>query len=235
MVHKRRKQFCFRSRMRLWLLIVLAAGASQAAGAATLGSRYPGLSTGLLKSAVLAPTDENTLLHTDDFTITRSQLLAGISSQDPRMRSHLEKNLFFVLEQEVVRQILLNEAQDAGISVSAGDDSKAIQALFEYQTKALSVSEDEARVFYAANKEMVGGAPFDQVEDGIRQYLLQEKKQQAVANYIDNLGNMVNLRINEQWVQEQSFLAVDNPVDRARRSGNRPWWNSVPPAASPAT
>ena len=209
------------SRNWVWLLLLflLVAGTPEAVKAVTLDARYPGLSTGLLKSAVLAPMDEDTLLHTDDVTITRSQLLAGIQDQDPGMRSQLKKNLFFVLEQEALRQLLLHDAQSAGISVSDGDDNQAIQALFEYQTKALSVAEEEIRAFYAANKEMVGDASFDQVADNIRQYLLQEKKQQAVTDYIAGVGNLVQLRINEKWVETQSRLAMDNPVDQARRSG----------------
>lgn len=210
-----------RSKNWVWLLLLflLVAGTPESVKAVTLDARYPGLSTGLLKSAVLAPMDEDTLLHTDDVTITRSQLLAGIQNQDPGMRSQLEKNLFFVLEQEALRQLLLHEAQSTGISVSDGDDNQAIQALFESQTKALSVNEDEIRAFYAANKEMVGGASFDQVADNIRQYLLQEKKQQAVTDFIAGMGNLVQLRINEKWVETQSRLAMDNPVDQARRSG----------------
>lgn len=75
------------------------------------------------------------------------------------------------------------------------------------------------RAFYAANKEMVGGAPFEQVADGIRQYLVQDKKQQAVNTYIDSLGETTRLRINDKWVEAQSRLTMDNPVDKARRSG----------------
>jgi thiol-disulfide isomerase/thioredoxin len=210
---------CARSWVGLWLLFLLSAGASAATSIDTLGSRYPGLSSGLLKSAVLTQLDNDTVLTADGVTIKRSQLSEGIRNQEPKLRDQLEKNLLFVLEQEAVRQILLSEAQKAGIAVSGGNDSQAIQSLFEHQTQALSVPQDEVRGFYEANKEMVAGAPFDQVEEGIRQYLLQDKKQQAVAKYIDNLGNAVDLRIDRQWVQEQSLLAADNPVDRARRSG----------------
>lgn len=218
-VYKSAIHLCSGSWMGLWLLFLLAAGASAAAGADTLASRYPGLSAGLLKSAVLTQLDDDTLLTATGVTIKRSQLLEGIRNEDPKLRGQLEKNLLFVLEQEAVRQILLSEAQKAGIAVNGGNDSQAIQSLFEHQTRALSVPEDEVRSFYEANKEMVAGAPFDQVEEGIRQYLLQDKKQQAVATYIDSLGSAVDLRINGQWVQEQSLLAADNPVDRARRSG----------------
>jgi len=203
----------------LWMLVLLLLTAPRTAAADTVENRYPGLATGLLKSAVPASLDKDTLLAADGFTIKQSQLLKGIQGQEPKLRGQLEKNLFFLLEQEAVRRVLLSEAQKAGISVKEDDDSRAIQALFEHRTKDLSVSEDEVRAFYAANKEMVGGGPFEQVADGIRQYLLQDKKQQAVNAYIDSLGETVKLRINDKWVEAQSHLAMDNPVDKARRSG----------------
>jgi len=189
------------------------------AGAATLEARYPGLATGMLKSAVLAPLDKETLLVADGLTVTRSQLLEGIKGQEPKLRVQLEKNLFFLLEQEAVRRMLLIEAEKAGIPVVGGDDGPAIQALFQKTTKGLSVSEQEARDFYQANKEIVGGAPFEQAADSIRQYLLQDKMQQAVSDLVARLGDSSHMRVNAKWMEEQSRLAVDNPVDKARRSG----------------
>ncbi|MBR9985601.1 MAG: thioredoxin family protein [Desulfosarcina sp.] len=217
------QRYCFNviSRGCGWLLLLLlfVAGAPGAIEAQMLAARYPGIAEGLLKSAILAPLEKDTLLVADGFTITHAQLLEGIQDQEPKLRDQLEKNLLFVLEQEAVRHVLLSESRKAGISATDGDDSQAIQALFEHRTRDLSVSEDEARAFYADNKEMVGGAPFEQVADGIRQYLLQDKRQRAVTAYIDSLGQTTQLRINEKWVEAQSRLAGDNPVDKARRSG----------------
>ncbi|MEE4608781.1 MAG: thioredoxin family protein [Desulfobacteraceae bacterium] len=201
------------------VLFLLAVGGPRAVAAATLESDHPGLATGMLKSAVLAPLDKDTLLIADGVTIKETQLLAGIQDQEPKLRVQLENNLFFLLEQEATRRILIDEARKAGIVVNDPDDSRPIQTLLEQQTKAISVSEDEARAFYSANREMIGDAPFEQAADPIRQYLLQEKKQQAINDYIADLGRSRNIRINQAWVQAQSRLAADNPVDRARRSG----------------
>ncbi|NNF99794.1 MAG: thioredoxin family protein [Desulfobacteraceae bacterium] len=202
----------------IWLLFLLTMIMPWTASAATVDIRYPGLATGLLKSAVLTPLDKDTLLAADGFSITHSQMLENIQDQEPKLREQLKKNLFFLLEQEAVRQVLLSEVQKAGISVKEGDDSRAIQALFAHRTRDLAVSEEEARAFYAANKEMVGSTPFEQVADGIRQYLLKDKQQQAVSAYIDSLGEVTQLRINDKWVEAQNRLAMDNPVDKARRS-----------------
>jgi thiol-disulfide isomerase/thioredoxin len=205
--------------MGVLVLGLLAAGVCRTAPAATLEARYPGLATGLLRSAVLAPLADDTLLEADGLVITQQQLQAGIQEHEPKLQSQLQKNLLFVLEQEATRLILLQEAQKAGIPATEGDDDRAIQALFQSRANGLSVSETEARAFYAANKEMVGGAPFEQVADGIRQYLLQEKQQQAVSAFIGGLGDSVDLRINQKWVAAQNRLAADNPLEQARRSG----------------
>lgn len=201
------------------IILILSAGLSTESGAATLGDRYPGLSTGLLQSAVLTSLDDETLLTAEGLTIRRSKLMEGIRDHDPGLRAQLEKNLMFVLEQEAVMQILLLEARKAGISDSTGDDDRMIQALFEQRTRDMTISDGEARAFYEANKAMVGNASFEQAADSIRQYLLQDKKQQAVTDYIAGLGNSKHLRINQKWVETQSRLALDNPVDKARHSG----------------
>jgi thiol-disulfide isomerase/thioredoxin len=201
------------------VLGLLVTGVCRTAPAATLEARYPGLTTGFLRSAVLAPLADDTLLEADGLVLTQPQLQAGIQEHEPKLQAQLQQNQLFVLEQEATRRILLQEARKGGIPATEGDDDRAIQALFQSRAKSLTVSESEARVFYAANKEMVGGAPFEQVADGIRQYLLQEKQQQAVSAFIEGLGDSVDLRINQKWVATQNRLAADNPLEQARRSG----------------
>ena len=154
-------------------LVLLFLSVPQKICAASLGSRYPGLAKGLLKSAELAPLGENTLLTSESVTITRTELLEGIKDREPVLRGQLEKNLIFLLEQEAVRRILLNEAEKKGIAVASGNEKHAIHALFEHRTRDLTVSENEALAFYAANKEMMGGAPFEQVASMIRSIPVQ--------------------------------------------------------------
>jgi hypothetical protein len=202
------------------IIIFFATGSPQEVSATMLDSQYPGLTNGLLKSSVLEPMDDDILLIAGDLHFKKSQLLERIKDQEPQLRAQLEKNLFFILEQEATRQILLNEAQKVGISINRNDENQSIQAMFEQKTKTISVSDDEIRSFYAANKEMVGGAPFEQVADDIRQYMDQDKKQQTIANFIAQLGNTMSLRINKSWVANQYHLAMDNPVDKARNSGS---------------
>ena len=199
------------------LPFTLAAGLTQGAEPVSFETRYPGISTGMLKSAILEPMDEDTLLLADDIHIRRSELLDSLKDQEPKLRAQLEKNLLFVLEQQATLGILRKEAQAAGIE--AGDDGQMIQALFARKTENVTVSEEEIRAFYQTSSQMIGDAPLEQVAEGIRQYLLQDKRQQAAAAYIGGLGSTVRLRLNAKWAEQQSRIAVDNAVDKARRSG----------------
>jgi len=187
--------------------------------AATLGTQYPGITGGILRFAVLEPMEKDMVLKAEGVQVLLSELLKDINRQEPKMRAQLEKNLLFVLESEATRRILLNEAQKAGIITGKGNDDGAIQTLFERRTEKITVSETEVQDFYRANKEMMGNAPLEQVKDSVRQYLLQEKKGQAIDGYIEGLADSLRLRINDKWADAQSRLALDNPVEKARRSG----------------
>jgi len=86
-------------------------------------------------------------------------------------------------------------------------------------TRGLTVTEAEARAFYDSNRKMVGGMPFDQVKGSIEQFLLQQKKQEFLDAHIKGLGKKARIRLNRDWVKKQARLALDNPVDQARKSG----------------
>ena len=66
---------------------------------------------------------------------------------------------------------------------------------------------------------MVSGAPLDKVRDMIKGYLAQQKKQEALQVYVQNLGQRSAIQVDEEWVKKQSLAARDNPVDQARLSG----------------
>ncbi|MFN2352954.1 MAG: thioredoxin domain-containing protein [Desulfopila sp.] len=202
------------------LLLVSCAAYAQAAEKATVHTTYPGLTSGILGKAVL---DKNmgpeTLLAADTWQITEEELQKAVDKQPPALQSQLPKNLVFILEQEVMGRVLAEEAQKAGITAADNQgQEQLIRQLFANTTAAITVADDKIRAFYEANREMVDGASFESVKDSMEQYLLQEKKQQVFSSYISTVTNALQLRINAEWVAAQHGLAMDNPVDRARRS-----------------
>jgi len=214
----------FKSRavLRVCIFIVLFIGflgslsEAKAAKDLPIEQKYPLLATGILKSAGLAKLPNGILLKSDGVEIKEAILREIIEKADPKLRGQLEKNLFFLLEQEATKTILIHKAQKDGIS-SPG--LSAIQTHLLEKTKGISISDEQARTFYDANKAMVGGMPFDQVKESIRGFLLKQKQQQAIQSYIQDLGKKTDIRVNLDWVKEQHALARDNPVDRARASG----------------
>lgn len=201
------------------VIMVCAVTVTECAHAETVNTRYPGLVSGALGSATLETLEKGTLLMSAGVTITEADLLNIVNSQTLGLRGQLEKNLLFLLEREADRRLLLAEVEKAGIEQGDGNENKMIGELFDRKTARVSVSDEELQEFYHANSQMVGGASFEQVRDGIRLYLFNEKKQQEIAVYVNGLGAAAQVRVDETWLDKQSHSALDNPVDRARRSG----------------
>lgn len=184
----------------------------------TVESVYPGLATGVLQSATLAEMDKGALLQGDGIEIRENFTEKIFGQVTPDIQKELEKNMFFLLEQEAIQKLIERDAKAMGISVDQPEKEMG-QAYVNRLTRGLTVTEAEARAFYDSNKEMVGGMPFEQVKESIEPFLLQQKKQEIIDAHIANLGKEAHVRLNRDWVKQQADLALDNPVDRARMSG----------------
>ena len=179
---------------------------------------YPGLASGVLQGAIPAKLPKGALLTAGGLTIKESELTKMISRSEPAVRKQLTNNAFFLLENMATQQMLLQEAKKAGYK-KAGEEDKTITDFLSEKIKVPPVSEEELKNFHGQNKEMIGNAPFEQIRGMLKDYLTQQKKQEAVHQYILTLGQRTPIQISEEWVKKQSTLALDNPVDRARRSG----------------
>ena len=180
---------------------------------------YPGLATGLLNSASLADLPDGIILESGPIVVKEPSLSAQLEKFDGDLRSQLERNLFFVLEQEATRQILLTEAKASGVAGPGLDDKQIIGRHLESIAAKAKVTDEEVKAFFDGNQDMVRGAPLEQVQEPIRGILLQQKKQAAIDDYIKNLGRNRKIRLDRAWVAKQYSLAMDNPVDQARQSG----------------
>jgi len=189
------------------------------AASETLENQFPGLSNGLLKSALLSDLPEGVILESGSVIVRDNDIISTLNQSDPRIRSQLERNLFFLLEQTATRMIIISEAQATGGKDQKENERELIgRHLAEIAEKA-QVTDSELKAFYDGNQEMVGGASFDQVKEPIRQLLLQQKKEALIGEYIQNLGQNREVTLDRSWVEKQYALALDNPVDKARQSG----------------
>ena len=195
---------------------------AQTAGA-TLESAYPGLASGVLMEARLEDLPDGVLLHAEGLEMTSSDLDAEISRHPAPLQAELKKNAFFLLEQIATEELFL---QVAGKNTGQGktDDSESAQreSIRDYLqglVEKVTVTEAEVTTFYEENRALFGGAELAQVQEQLRQYLLQGKQQKAISGHIQTLGQRMPIVVSSSWAAEQAVLAKDNPVDRARMSG----------------
>jgi len=190
---------------------------------ATVESLYPSLASGVLTYAKLADLPGGTLLRSGRVEITTDELNGEVLRAPEAMREQLRKNGFFLLEQLVTRKLLVQVAKEhAGktrADLSQESEGDITRAYLQQIVEKIEVTEAEVKEFYRENKGMLGGAKLDQVRKQLHQYILHQKREQALFEHIRTLGQRVPILLAASWVREQAILARDNPVDNARMSG----------------
>ena len=189
-----------------------------ARGQATLQEAYPDLGFGVLRFAKLADLPKGTVLSSDDIVIDESLLLQMVEKESPEFREDMKKNLLFVLEKEMKNKLLLAEAYKNGYPRETPED-QTISSFKNSKIPALSVSDEDAKAFYEENSAALGNLPFDQVADAVKEYLLDQKREEASDAYLLELVRSKSIQIHSSWAKKNSALARDNPVDQARSSG----------------
>ena len=191
--------------------------------ALTVEKSCPGLSSGPLTQARLVRLPDGLVLRTSSTQINQREISDEIGKAPQRLRAQLRQNAFFVLEQLATRRLLLSEARGWAARQNPGPKGESEEALIRRYLQTLadrvSVGDEELRAFYSQNKELVGGAPFESVRDDLKRYLLGEKQQAAVEAHIHRLAERAAAEVDEAWTKQHCRLAMDNPVDKARRSG----------------
>ncbi len=178
---------------------------------------YPGLASGPFKEANLVKLPKGTLVKASDLIIKESEITKLINQSEPAIRKQLTKNVFYLLENITTKRMLLLEASKAGFKKV--DQDQAIRSLLSKKIKIAAVSEEELKKFHNQNKEMLGNAPFEEIREMLKDYLTQQKREEALQQYISTLGQRTPIRINAEWAKKRSKPALNNPVDQARRSG----------------
>jgi thioredoxin 1 len=219
----------FMEQMKQWPLTALAAlliglavlsAVPRTAHAETVQDLYPLLSDRFIKTATLTALGDDRILQTDTgIVLTQTRMAQTLEQHDHGLKDQLENNLIFLVEQEILTLILEDEVKKSGMADGNAVTQEQIAAFLESKIGDTTVSDQEAKTFYDENKVMVGGMPFDQVSESIKQFLLEHKRQTAVRTHIHDLGNRHRIRIDETWMDAQYKRMTDNPVDKARLSG----------------
>ena len=209
---------------RLWPAIAAAAiWFAPAAPGQTVEGMYRGLSSGPLRAAKLADLPGDLVLQAGGVRITAKEIATEMDRADASVRAQVKKNGFLVLERKATRLLLSAEAtawaRRTGSPTRSEPEDDRIRAYLSSAAASAKVTDAEARSFYAANRDMMGGAPYESVAADLKTYLLNQKRAEAVQRHIDGLSARVAVTVDAPWCRTQATLALDNPVDKARRSG----------------
>ena len=188
----------------------------------TVEQLYPNLAAGVLMYAKVGVLPEGILLKTDGIEIAQKDIEQTILQQPEQFRQELKKNAFFVLEQQATDKLLLKIANDKlgkqSKDANTIPDSNIINAFFENLTKDVNVNEQDVKTFYKENESIFCGTPLDKVRKQIESYVLQDKKQRFIDQYIQTLGLKMEILVSDSWTKNQSQAARDNPLDKSRAS-----------------
>lgn len=198
--------------MTLWLI-----GPTSGLAGTTVHERFPHLATGVLKSASLAELGEGVILVAADFRMTESEIEELVGKADRKIRHQLNKHLFYVLEEKASEKLIASEAYKAGYGKTK-NEGRVAKAFLQHRFSGMEVSDDEIRKFYEENKATIG-VPFEQAREVVSAYVVREKTNKAIRDYITDLGKDAGIQVDSSWVKQQYELAKDNPVDKARNSG----------------
>lgn len=183
---------------------------------------YPGLASNSLTYARLGDLPSGVILKTDSLTIKDTDIASEIAKVPQEMQAQIKKNAFFLLENLATRQLLvaLAKAKTAEQKDASPPDERAlIQTYLQGLVANVEVSEAEVAKFYEENKDACGGATLDQMKDQLKQMVLQQKQQDLINEHVRTMGRRMTIEVSAPWTKEQSILAKDNPVDKARSSG----------------
>ncbi len=167
--------------------------------------------------------------------ITVADLQSELEGMDEEFRSIYEEAKDELLEDMIARKVLLQEAKrlhvaetavyKKALSEQAGGAEREDDALLSVLLKTqvldqIQITEEELRSVY--EQRGTGTAPeqdFDVIKESLRTYLLQQKQDEAVREYVSKLRDDAEISRNEAWIEVQRAPAADNPLDRALSTG----------------
>ena len=190
----------------------------------TVAEAYPRLATGALTFARVTVLPENVVLRAGRVELHIDQINDIVAAQPTPIQEDLKKNAHLVLDQQATRDILLRLGKEAPSAeapeTGERQDPEIIQDYLEKAVlSTVEVTDADVKQLYETERSTFGGATLEQMYASIKTYLLDQKKRQAVTNFIRDLGKKTDIEVSDSWLRTQAVLARDNPVDQVRDSG----------------
>lgn len=202
------------------LLAALAAAPAWSAGAVTIESKYPGLSSGALGQATPGYV-KGALLEVDGQTITSKQLTDRLAQVQSPGKEQYRKYQFALLEDMAISLLLDKEARKWALDSSRFglEGEKLMQEYVTHLVGDVTVTEDEARQFYKDFPGMVGKATFEQAKSAIMSFIKQDKVEALLNKHIATMSARHTVRVSDTWARQQYRTWTRTPIEAARRSG----------------
>lgn len=193
----------------------------------------------LPKQAVPVPTEvvkeipslpQNVLAKVNGEAITISQFDSIFNALSPQAKDYYKDDKAGFLEELIVRQRLLQDArrkkiQDrpeykSAVAQNPGPtEDIMINVLIQNMVAGVSVTESALKEFFERYKDQLPNKDYESVKEQIRPMVLEEKQGQVIENYINQLKSSAKIIRNEKWINVQETLIVDNPLNKALKSG----------------
>lgn len=187
-----------------------------------INSLYPELAFGVLSYAHPAELPEGVLARAGELTFSKADLAQALSAESDAVRKQFEKASFLAADYAFSRRLVLHLAkEDAAKDVQAApqDDQQILGRFLGKLVESVAVSDQEITTFYNGNPDMFGGAPLRDVKDRVAQYLLADKRQTAINEYVQTMGQRMAIEVSAPWAKEQADAAHDNPLDKVKLNG----------------
>jgi len=185
----------------------------------TIERLYPNLAAGPLTYAKVAALPEGILCRAEGIEISSADIDKLISAQPEQFKADLKKNAFFVLEQETAQKLLKKVASQQVKDANTMGDEQLFRTFLEQLTKDVTAAAGDIEAFYKENESMFCDTPLESVRDYIESYVLNEKKQRFIDQYVRTLGQKIDITVSDSWTKQQAQSAKDNPLDKARAAG----------------
>jgi thioredoxin 1 len=133
------------------------------------------------------------------------------------------------LEDLITKEVLLQEAKRMKIDTIVDvkerikqDKNKKSDIFIEMLIKnevlpKVQVNEEELQKFYNDNKGQMQGLSYEQMKPQIQSFFLQQKQQDAIGSYVNDLRNSAKISRNEKWLKQEESK-VKNPINEALKN-----------------
>lgn len=189
----------------------------------TLNEKCNGLSGSFLKDAYLVNMDKDVILKTEGLIYKTEDLENEILKNNEKIKDQLAKYKLFLLEQIIAGKIVViigkKELEKSKMNTENMTDDEIIKKYISLLTSDVYVSDNELKKFYDENQSMMGGASFESVKPQLKEYVINQKKQEKINQVIGSLGKYQKIEVNQEWILNQCKIEKNNIVDNTRFNG----------------